>query len=80
MNPLFLKIVCEAFHSMSADERLRVNKQLLYKRYVTKKNGQVSDLVNEDMELNIADKYLSKLAHYSAYYGHFNPIARDKAR
>ena len=79
-NPLFLKIFCEAFHSMSADERLRVNKQLLYKRYVTKKNGQVSDLVNEDLELNIADKYLSKLAHYSAYYGHFNPIARDKAR
>lgn len=79
-NPLFLKIFCEAFHSMSSDERLKVNKQTLYKRYVAKKNGQVSDLVNEDLELNIADKYLSKLAHYSVYYGHFNPITRGKAR
>lgn len=79
-NPLFLKMFCETFHSMSADERLKVNKMLLYKRYVAKKNGQVSDLVDEDLELNIADKYLSKLAHYSIYYNHFNPITRSKAR
>lgn len=79
-NPLFLKMFCETFHSMSADERLKVNKMLLYKRYVAKKNGQVSDLVDEDLELNIADKYLSKLANYSVYYGHFNPVTREKAR
>lgn len=79
-NPLFLKMFCETFHSMSADERLKVNKMLLYKRYVAKKNGQVSDLVDEDLELNITDKYLSKLALYSVYYNHFNPIIRSKAR
>lgn len=65
---------------MSVTERSKVNKMLLYKHYVTKKNGQVSDLVNEDPELNIADKYLSKLAQYSVYYGHYNPVTRGKAR
>lgn len=79
-NPLFLKMFCETFHSMSAIERSKVNKMLLYKHYVTKKNGQVSDLVNEDPEMNIADKYLSKLAQYSVYYGHYNPVTRGKAR
>ena len=79
-NPLFLKMFCETFHSMSVTERSKVNKMLLYKHYVTKKNGQVSDLVNEDPELNIADKYLSKLAQYSVYYGHYNPVTRGKAR
>ncbi len=79
-NPLFLKLFCEAFHTLTADERRRVNKQMLYKRYVAKKNGKVSELTDEDMELNIADKYLAKLAHYSVFYGHFNPITRGKAR
>lgn len=79
-NPLFLKMFCETFHSMSTIERSKVNKMLLYKHYVTKKNGQVSDIVNEDPEMNIADKYLSKLAQYSVYYGHYNPVTRGKAR
>lgn len=79
-NPLFLKIFCETFHSLTEDERRHVNKQMLYKRYVAKKNEKVTDLVDEDPELNIADKYLSKLANYSVFYDHFNPIKRHKAR
>lgn len=79
-NPLFLKIFCETFHSLTEDERDHVNKHMLYKRYVGKKNEKVTELVDEDPELNIADKYLSKLASYSVYYSHFNPISRHKAR
>lgn len=79
-NPLFLKIFCETFHSLTEDERSYVNKQMLYKRYVAKKNEKVTYLVDEDPELNIADKYLSKLANYSVFHGHFNPITRLKAR
>ena len=79
-NPLFLKIFCETFHSLTEDERRHVNKQMLYKRYVAKKNEKVTDMVDEDPELNIADKYLSKLANYSVFNDHFNPITRHKAR
>lgn len=79
-NPLFLKIFCESFQSLTMDERAHINKQMLYKRYVAKKNEMVTELVDEDPELNIADRYLSKLANYSVYYGDFNPIARLKAR
>ena len=79
-NPLFLKIFCETYHTMTSEERIKVNKRMLYKRYVAKKNGQVSNLVDEDHEINIADKFLSKLANYSTFYSHFNPISRGKAR
>lgn len=79
-NPLFLKIFCETFHSLTEDEKDHINKQMLYKRYVAKKNEKVTYLVDEDPELNIADKYLSKLANYCVYYAHFNPITRHKAR
>lgn len=79
-NPLFLKIFCETFHSLADKERHSANKLMLYKRYVAKKNERVTYLVDEDPEQNIADKYLSKLANYSVYYAHFNPITRSKAR
>lgn len=79
-NPLFLKLFCETFHSLTLEERRNITKWVLYKRYVAKKNIQVSDIVDEDYELNIADNYLSKLANYSVFYGHFNTISRHKAR
>lgn len=79
-NPLFLKMFCETFHSMSEEERRNVTRRDLYKRYVGKKNQAVSDLVDEDPELNIADRYLSKIANVSVFYQHCNPILRQKAR
>lgn len=79
-NPLFLKIFCETFYTLTENERISINKLNLYKKYVAKKNEKVNDLVDEDPELNIADKYLSKLANYSVFYGHFNTISRHKAR
>lgn len=79
-NPLFLKMFCETFHSLPEQEIKKVTKLRLYKTYVANKNEKVTDLIDEDPELNIADKYLSKLANYSVFYGHFNPINRQKAR
>jgi len=79
-NPLFLKIFCETFHSMSQKELVKVSKKAIYKRYVEKKNVAVSQQVDEDVELNIADRYLKKLANYSVYTNHFNTISRKKAR
>lgn len=79
-HPLFLKIFCEAYHSLSINEKENVNKRTLYKRYVQKKNREVSERVDEDLELNIANEYLSALAHYSVYYENFNSISRKIAR
>ena len=79
-NPLFLKIFCETFHSMSQKELTSLSKQTIYKKYVEKKNVAVSQQVDEDVELNIADLYLKKLANYSVYTNHFNTISRKKAR
>ncbi len=79
-NPLFLKIFCETFYSMSYSERTRFSKRIIYKKYVEKKNVIVSHLVDEDLELNVADKYLMKLANYSVNNNHFNVVTRKKAR
>jgi hypothetical protein len=79
-NPLFLKIFCETFHSLNQEEKDKIIKPILYRRYVKKKNGEVSRIVDEDLEWNIADRYLSQLAHYSIFYGHCMPISRSKAR
>lgn len=79
-NPLFLKIFCETYHSMTDEERRNATKRTLYKKYVSKKNDVVSDLVDEDPEINITDRYLSKLANYSVFYAHCNPLLRPKAR
>ena len=79
-NPLFLKIFCETFHSLDKQEKGDLNKRTLYKRYVEKKNAEVSDMVDEDPELNIAEQYLSTLANYSAFSGFFNTISRRLAR
>lgn len=79
-NPLFLKIFCETFHAMSPSERESASKMAIYKKYVEKKNVLVSNQVDEDLELNIADKYLQKLARYSVNKLHFNTISRNDAR
>lgn len=79
-NPLFLKLFCETYHSLSYEERKNVIKRSLYKRYVVNKNVTVSALVDEDPEMNVADRYLLKLANHSVFYGHCNPVEREKAR
>lgn len=79
-TPLFLKIFCETYYSMTEEEKEHATKRVLYKKYVAKKNDVVSLLADEDPEMNVADRYLSKLAHYSVFYVHCNPVLRQKAR
>lgn len=79
-NPLFLKAFCEVFHTLDANEKRRISKRLLYKKYVDKRNASISSFVEEDPEIKIADKYLNKLANYSVFYNDFNVVSRQKAR
>lgn len=79
-NPLFLKLFCETYHSMTEEERRNVTKRTLYKRYVENKNITVSVLADEDPEINVTDRYLLKLANQSVFYNHCNPVTRVKAR
>ena len=79
-NPLFLKVFSESFHAMSHNELSHLSKKTIYKKYVKKKNVAISQQVDEDVEINVADLYLKKLANYSVYNNHFNTISRTKAR
>lgn len=79
-NPLFLRIFCETFHSMSKSDLDKLSRLTVYKKYVKIKNAAISEQVDEDVELNIADQYLMKLANYSVFHAHFNTISRGKAR
>jgi hypothetical protein len=79
-NPLFLKIFCETFHAMNPSEREKTSKMTIYKKYVEKKNVFISNQVDEDLEVNIANNYLEQLANYSITHNHFNTVSRIKAR
>ena len=79
-NPLFLKIFCETYRSLTPVELENLTRLIIYKKYVKRKNEDVSHQVDEDIELNIADSYLMKLANYSVFTAHFNTISREKAR
>lgn len=79
-NPLFLKIFCETYRSLTPAELENLTRLTIYKKYVKRKNEDVSHQVDEDIELNIADRYLMKLANYSVFTAHFNTITREKAR
>ena len=65
---------------MTEEELKHVTKMTLYKRYVARKNEMVTKIVDEDLAINIADKYLSTLANYSVFHGQFNFITRSTAR
>lgn len=47
---------------------------------MTKKNLEVSKLIDEDPLINITHQYLLKLAQYCVHNTHFNSISRTKAR
>ena len=79
-NPLFLRIFCETYHSLSKSEPDILSRLTIYKQYVRNKNITISKQIDEDVELNIADRYLMKLANYSVHHNHFNAISRSKAR
>lgn len=79
-DPLFLKIFCETYHSLTPSELENLTRLTIYKKYVKRKNEDVSHQVDEDIELNIADSYLMKLANCSVFAAHFNTISREKAR
>lgn len=79
-NPLFLRIFCETYHSLPKSILDNLSRLSIYKQYVKNKNITVSKQIDEDIELNITDRYLMKLANYSINHNHFNTISRNKAR
>lgn len=57
-NPLFLKIFCETYYSLSYEERDKVLRLPIYRHYLQKRNYEVSYGVDEDPKQDITTKYI----------------------
>ncbi len=57
-NPLFLRIFCETYYSLSFEERNKVLRLPIYKHYLQKRNYEVSHGIDEDPKQDITTKYI----------------------
>lgn len=64
-NPLFLRMYCETYYNQTPDERQMVQRLPIYKRYLQKRNYEVSDGVEEDVKRDITSKYILWVAQRS---------------
>lgn len=64
-NPLFLKMFCEAYFSLTEDERTKALRLPIYKAYLRKRNYEVSDSADEDPNQNVTTKYIQWVADRS---------------
>lgn len=64
-NPLFLRMFCETYYSQTQEEREKVLRLPIYKRYLEKRNYEISDGVDEDVKRDITSKYILWVAQRS---------------
>lgn len=78
-NPLFLKIFCETYFSQTKDEREKVLRLPIYRKYLTKRNQEVSFAVDVDPKLNVTSDYMSWAAKCSLEQFNGDDIPRKEA-
>ena len=64
-HPLFLKIFCQVYQRLSADNRKDLDILLLYALYYQSKNDEVSRLADEDPEIGVSLKIMKKIGDIS---------------
>lgn len=64
-NPLFLKIFCETFFTLTQVEREKALRIPIYKKYLTKRNEIISEGVDEDAKQGVTQKLVSWVANQS---------------
>ncbi len=79
-NPLFLRLFCESYRFLNYGWYKELKHIDVYLAYIQKRNIKISELVDEDINRNVTEKYLLKLASQSLYYTHCQDVNREKAR
>ena len=79
-NPLFLVIFCEAYRLLTKEERDSLNRRILYRTYLTSRNGAVSEIAEEDERRNVTLLCMRQLAWYSVDQCLSGLIPRQRAR
>lgn len=78
-NPLFLKIFCETYYSQTEEERTQVLRLPIYKKYLKKRNEEVSHGVDEDPKQNMTTKYILWVGQESIEKYNCEDLPRQKA-
>lgn len=78
--PLFLIIFCQSYSYLSEEERRKLDRLTLYKRYLKARNVNVADIVDEDDKRNITWQMMDKVAMCSVEKYQAGVIEREEAR
>ena len=78
-NPLFLRLFCETYYSLTQEEREKVLRLPIYNRYLEKRNYEISDGVDEDVKQHITSKYILWVAKMSLEQQDCEDISRQQA-
>lgn len=79
-NPLFLKIFCQAYETLSFEDRRTVNRLAIYRSYLYQRNKEVSKGVDADPRTNFTSKFLYRLAEISLFQYRCGDIPREKVK
>lgn len=79
-NPLFLKIFCQAYDSLSYEDRKSVNRLAIYRSYLYQRNKNVSIGADIDPRANLTSKFMYRLAEMSLSQYRCGDIPREKAK
>lgn len=64
-NPLFMKIFCETYRQLSAEERRNALRLPIYRKYLKQRNIDVSKIVDEDCVQDITSRLVLWVANQS---------------
>ena len=78
--PLFLLIFCQSFGYLTEEERKKLSRIILYKRYLKARNVGVTNIVSEDEKHNITWDMMNNLAWHSVEQCHAGVVPRKDAR
>lgn len=78
-HPLFLKIFCQAFHSLPFDKRKNIDVPLLYQYFFENRNQEISRGTDEDPQKNVTSGLINKIGLRSLLSHYCCDIPRKEA-
>lgn len=79
-NPLFLRIFCIAYSRIPYNKKKSITKLELFLNYLQVRNKDVTNIIDEDLYLDVTTDYLLKLAEFSLDKSNDGEITRAVAR
>lgn len=78
-SPLYLKVFCEVYHMLPYSRNRNYTRDVIYDKYLAKRNVKISNDVDEDPTEYVTNRYVHDLANLSVEKGLCFDIPRENA-